>query len=144
MKKSVKIISLFLGTSMFAFGTLKFINPFKLWYTTQVVKSELPFQQFSYWAGQLGEIFSGLVFIILVLFQKSIPKKTFELGFTVNNVSIAFMMLVAFYVHIHPNVPNDVLPLKIKPPYIPTFFMILTILNIWMNKRKTTHNNGYN
>ncbi|MGR3810341.1 hypothetical protein [Jiulongibacter sp. NS-SX5] len=136
MKKSVKNISIFLGVSMLAFGTLKFINPFKLWYKTQVVTSELPFQQFSYWAGQLGEILSGLALIILVLFQKRIPKKSFYLGFTLINVSIAFMMLVAIYVHTHPDVPNDVLPLKIKPPFIPVLFMVLAILNSWLNKSK--------
>ncbi|MTI38935.1 hypothetical protein [Fulvivirga lutimaris] len=142
MKKSVKSISLFLGISMFAFGMLKFIDPFKSWYTTQVVMSELPFQQLSYWSGQLGEILSGLIFLLLVLYRHKISPKKLTLSLIINNVAIAFMMLVAFYVHIHPNVLNDVLPLKIKPPFIPAFFFALAILNIWLEKRQYTTNDN--
>ena len=143
MKASVKNISLLLGLSMFAFGVLKFINPFKAWYTQQVVASELPFQQFSYWAGQVGEILLGLGFVLLVLLSKRIPPKAYEFGFMFVNISLAFMMLVAVYVHLHPNVPNDVLPLKIKPPFIPVFFIALSALNIWLKKRKAARSINY-
>lgn len=141
MKKSVQTISLFLGVSMFAFGALKFINPFKLWYTTQVVSSELPFQQFSYWAGQLGEIASGLIFILLVFFGKKNPHTRHRSVFTMTNISVIVMMLVAIYVHLHPNVPHEVLPLKIKLPVIPIFFLIFAIINIWLNEK--SHNSSH-
>ena len=67
MKKTAAIITAFLGISMFMFGVLKFIDPFKTWYVTQVTKSELPFPSLSYWSGQLGEIVVGLA-LILTLF----------------------------------------------------------------------------
>jgi len=40
------------------------------------------------------------------------------------------MTLTAVYVHLHPNVPADVLPLKIKPPFIPLFFLLIVLSNI--------------
>ena len=45
------------------------------------------------------------------------------------------MMLVAFYIYVHPNVPADVLPLKISPPFIPGLFLVLAILNLYLKKR---------
>jgi len=39
-------------------------------------------------------------------------------------------MLTAVYVHLNPNVPADVLPLKIKPPYIPLFLLVIALTNI--------------
>ena len=45
---------------------------------------------------------------------------------------VVIMMLTGVYVHLHPNVPADVLPLKIKPPYIPIFFLLVAFSNlIW-------------
>lgn len=139
MNKPTKRISLFLGVSMFAFGTLKFLDPFKLWYTTQIVTSDLPFQQWSYWAGQLGEILCGLVFILLPLFEQRIPTKINKTIFYINNIAIALMMVVAVYVHLHPHVPSDVLPLKIKPPIIPSIFLMISLINIRLYQRKTPH-----
>src|SRR5690606_10632815 len=54
---------------------------------------------------------------------------------------VIIMMGVGIYVHFHPNVPAEVLPLKIKPPYIPAFFMALAITNItlinnWLRNRQ--------
>ncbi|MFY0687482.1 MAG: hypothetical protein JXQ90_09970 [Cyclobacteriaceae bacterium] len=129
MNKTVKSISGFLGISMFMFGVLKFVNPFKGWYETQVVASQLPLQGLSYWSGQLGEIVVGMVFIFLVYHAKQLRK--YRHLFTVANIGTIVMMVVAFYVHMHPDVPNDVLPLKIKPPVIPLIFAILPALNIY-------------
>ncbi|UII23366.1 hypothetical protein [Fulvivirga ligni] len=131
MKKSVKVISLFLGVSMFMFGVLKFIDPFKSWYTVQVQSSELPFP--SYWAGQLGEIFSGILFLLLVTRFHSLPAKAFKILFLMDNLLVIIMMVVAFYVHLHPNVPQDVLPLKFRPPVIPAVFLILAVINLVLN-----------
>ncbi len=43
-------------------------------------------------------------------------------------------MLVAFYVHLHLRVPASVLPLKIRPPFIPGFFLVLALVNIYWGK----------
>lgn len=133
MNKTSKTLSIFLGASMFAFGTLKFINPFKNWYTVQVQQSELPFEQFSYWSGQVGEILVGMLFLFLVYRGKQVAK--YSMWFFLANFLTISMMIVAIYVHMHPGVPNDVLPLKIKPPVIPLFFIGLPLLNLFMSRK---------
>ena len=129
MNKISKTISGFLGVSMFMFGILKFVNPFKSWYVTQVETSELPFEQLAYWAGQIGEIVVGAIFLLLVFRRKSLALSVYSQLFTLANVATVVMMVVAVYVHLHPNVPNEVLPLKIKPPVIPVFFGVLPVIN---------------
>ena len=133
MSKSIKIITGFLGVSMFMFGVLKFINPFKNWYTQQILLSDFPLQTLSYWAGQLGEIIVGLGFIIIIT-NKKINSSAFKLIFYGGNILIIIMMITAFYVHQHPNVPSDILPLKISPPYIPGLFLVLSVVNIYLKK----------
>ena len=134
MTKSIKIITGFLGISMFMFGVLKFINPFKHWYTQQILLSELPFKTIPYWSGQLGEIIVGIGFIILLTNRKITPSK-FNSIFYSGNILVIVMMLVAFYVHLHPNVPADILPLKISLPFIPGFFLCLAIFNLYLKKK---------
>jgi len=59
--KAVKIISTFLGFAMFMFGVLKFVNPFKGWYSVQIMNSGM--NEFLYWPGITGEISVGILFI---------------------------------------------------------------------------------
>tara|TARA_R110002033_G_scaffold37974_1_gene77161 strand:+ start:12520 stop:12945 length:426 start_codon:yes stop_codon:yes gene_type:complete len=132
MTKTNRIISGFLGISMFMFGVLKFVNPFKSWYSTQIMKSELPFPNLSFWSGQIGEIIVGIVLICILLSGSKLKQNILNKIFSIANVSIIMMMLVAFYVHLHPNVPSEVLPLKISPPIIPGVFMLLAIANIYL------------
>lgn len=132
MTKTNRIISGFLGISMFMFGVLKFVNPFKSWYSTQIMKSELPFPNLSFWSGQIGEIIVGIVLICILLSGSKLKQNILNKIFSIANVSIIMMMLVAFYVHLHPNVPSEVLPLKISPPIIPGIFMLLAIANIYL------------
>lgn len=128
--KLVKIISGFLGVSLFMFGVLKFVDPFKSWYTLQITASELPFP--SYWLGILGEVTVGLSLIFALVFIEKIGQKNFNRLIYVCGIIIVLMMLTAFYVHYHPSVPADVLPLKIKPPYIPGSFMVLAGINMYL------------
>lgn len=132
MTKTNRIISGFLGISMFMFGVLKFVNPFKSWYSTQIMKSELPFPNLSFWSGQIGEIIVGIVLICILLSGSKLKQNILNKIFSIANGSIIMMMLVAFYVHLHPNVPSEVLPLKISPPIIPGVFMLLAIANIYL------------
>jgi len=46
------------------------------------------------------------------------------------------IMLVAVYVHLHPDVPAEVLPFQSKPPVLTVIIMALAILNGWL-RRKT-------
>lgn len=129
MNKISKAISGFLGVSMFMFGILKFVNPFKSWYIMQVENSELPLQTLSYWSGQLGEIAVGVIFLLLVFRGNMFSKPQYLKLFTLANLATVLMMSVAVYVHLHPEVPQEVLPMKIKPPVIPLFFGVLPLIN---------------
>jgi hypothetical protein len=40
-------------------------------------------------------------------------------------------MAVAIYVHLQPEVPANVLPLGIKPPFIPLVFLLLAGVNLF-------------
>lgn len=134
MSKISKILTLLIGVFMLVTGLLKFVNPFKLWYQSQVFMSELPFPSLSYWGGQFGEIFIGALMLYLLFnktfFLKNGMNKGFKMSLTGLNLIVIVMMLVACYVHIHPNVPHEVLPLKIKPPIIPLAFVLMSVYNI--------------
>ena len=56
MKTSIKIITGFLCFFMLIPGLVKFTEPFKTFFSTQISKSELPFPLLTFWSGQLGEI----------------------------------------------------------------------------------------
>ena len=120
---------------MFVVGVLKFVNPFKGWYTAQIMSSELPFPEIVYWTGQLGEIAVGIGFFFLLFKDRSLTGNTVDRIFYTGNILISAMMLAALYVHLHPNVSSDVLPLEIKLPYIPGFFLLLSILNMYLGKK---------
>lgn len=126
--KYTKITTWFLAISMFMFGILKFVNPFKGWYTIQVANSGLG--QSSYTLGIAGEIAVGITLFICLIYRKRISTKSYTFFTTVSYSAIIIMMLTGSYVHLHPNVPGDVLPLKIKPPYIPVFFLLIALSNI--------------
>lgn len=131
--KAVRIISTFLGFAMFMFGIVKFVNPFKGWYSAQVTNSGM--NEFLYWAGIAGEISVGILFIGSVLFRERLSKKVFSPAITSGCALVVMMMAVAIRVHLHPNVPASVLPLKIKPPFIPGFFLLLAIADIFLIRR---------
>lgn len=138
--KFIKSISLFVGISLFMFGVLKFVNPFKGWYTAQIANSGLG--ELSYVMGILGELAVGVALISIFLFQSKISHKRLLLTVILASVVVTIMMLTGFYVHLHPNVPADVLPLKIKPPYIPGFFLLLALVNIYLAVKE--YRNGNN
>jgi hypothetical protein len=131
--KAVRIISTFLGFAMFMFGIVKFVNPFKGWYSVQVTNSGM--NEFLYWPGIAGEISVGILFIGSVLFKERLSKKVFSPAIISGCALVVMMMVVAIRVHLHPNVPASVLPLKIKPPFIPGFFMLLAIADIFLIRR---------
>ena len=120
--------SWFLAISIFMFGVLKFVNPFQGWYRVQIENSELG--QLSYTTGRLGEVVVGITLILSLLFRQKISTKSYNRLSNVSFLAIIIMMLTAVYVHLRPNVPADVLPLKIKPPYIPLFFLLIALSNL--------------
>jgi hypothetical protein len=136
--KTVKVISLGLGISMFLFGILKFIQPFKGWYSVQVYKSQLG--AFSYWLGIAGEMIAGLILLSSVLLFRYTQPKRFPLALAGASALVVVIMAAGIYVHLHPQVPASVLPLKIKPPYIPIFFLSLAVVNIIFIQTKSRAN----
>lgn len=136
--KAVKIISAFLGFSMFMFGIVKFVNPFKGWYSAQIMNSGI--NESLYWPGIIGEISVGVLFLGGVLFRKKLSKKVFSLTIILASAIAIMLMVTAIRTHLHPNVPADVLPLKIKPPFIPGFFLLLAVADIFLTNRIVLRN----
>ena len=78
-----------------------------------------------------GGITVGLLFLLPLFFRKQLraSQKTIR---TAASAMLILMMIVAVYVHLQPAVPAAVLPLKIKPPFIPGFVMVLAATNLFM------------
>jgi|SRR6185437_9490317 len=134
--KAIKLISWFLAIAMFMFGVLKVIVPtIGGWFTVQMTNSGLV-EYIPIWVGIAGEIVVGLALIISLLIDKNLTDKKFKIIVQLASAAIIPMMLTAVYVHLQPNVPADVLPLKIKPPFIPIFMLLLALTNIYLIQRQ--------
>ncbi|MGL1889451.1 MAG: hypothetical protein OCD76_23255 [Reichenbachiella sp.] len=131
--KMIKYLTGFMGLSMFMTGFLKFFDPFKSWYSVQITTSELPFP--SYAMGIAGEIVIGLVMLyVLINYHKLTKVVSFKLLLS-TSVGVLGIIVVALFVHLHPQVPAEVLPLKIKPPIIPAMFGLAAMANIYLLKK---------
>ena len=106
--KSIKLISWFLGIAMFMFGILKIIIP-------TVV---------------------GSAFNISLVTDNNLTKKKIKIIILLASAAIIPMMATATYVHLQPDVPAEVLPLKIKPPFIPIFILLLALANIFLLRKQ--------
>lgn len=122
-----KKLSLFLGFMIFMFGFLKFFDPFKTWYAVQIQTSGLP--EISYYSGLIGEMIIGALLISGPL-QKN-DKIKFNL-LAIGSLGLITVMFVATYVHLLPQVPAEVLPMKIKPPIIPIVFLMMAAFNFYL------------
>jgi hypothetical protein len=126
--KQIHFLAAFLGVSIFVFGILKFIDPFRSWYQTQISSSGLGTA--AYWLGIIGEIAVGAMLLLTVINrEKFSPGNLRFIGITSTSL-LVFMMATGIYVHLHPGVPAAVLPLKIKPPYIPAFFLLAALIHL--------------
>lgn len=137
--KAIKLISWFLGIAMFLFGILKVLSPtINGWYVVQMKNSGLA-AYMPVWVGIAGEIVVGSAFLVSLVIGKKLANKNAKLILLLASAAILPMMLAAIYVHLQPNVPAEVLPLKIKPPIIPVFFLLLALINIYLIQRKNTN-----
>ncbi|MCU0385401.1 MAG: hypothetical protein MUE38_05195 [Flavihumibacter sp.] len=126
--KQIHFLAAFLGGSIFVFGILKFIDPFRTWYQTQISSSGLGTG--AYWLGIIGEIGVGAMLLLTVINRERFsPGNLRFIGITSTSL-LVFMMATGIYVHLHPAVPAAVLPLKIKPPYIPAFFLLAAMIHL--------------
>ncbi|MEE3063301.1 MAG: hypothetical protein VYA67_04960 [Actinomycetota bacterium] len=125
--------SMFLGSTTFVFGVLKFFEPFRTWFDVQITKSGLP--RLSIPVGIAGEISIGLALLSASWFRRK-PSNLFRPIVAGASAGLIANMAGATYVHLHPQVPANVLPLKIKPPVIPLLFMSLSAVNLFQLHRE--------
>jgi hypothetical protein len=126
--KVLKYNSRVLGTVIFAFGFLKFFEPFHAWFHIQIAKSGLP--PLGVPLGIAGEMSVGLGLLLASSFSQKI-KSLFKPIVALASAGLIVIMAVAIHVHLQPEVPANVLPLGIKPPFIPLVFMLLAGLNLF-------------
>jgi hypothetical protein len=125
--KLLKYNSRFLGTAIFLFGFLKFFDPFRGWFHVQIARSGLP--PLAVPLGMAGEMSIGLGLLLASFFGHRL--KTLLTPIVASaSAGLIVTMSVATYVHLQPDVPAKVLPLGMKPPFIPLAFMLLAGLNL--------------
>ena len=118
-------LSVVLGLLMLTFGFLKFVSPtIDGWFHVQIQQSHLPHSAIL--MGKIAEIATGTLFLLPRLRPW---RGTWESRILLIACSSLFLvMLVAIYVHLQPGVPSEVLPLGIKPPFIPLFVVGLDMM----------------
>ena len=126
--KVLKYNSRFLGTVIFLFGFLKFFEPFHTWFHLQIAKGGLP--PLGVPLGMAAEISIGLSLLLASSLRRRI-KSLFTPIVALASAGLIVNMAVAIYVHLQPEVPANVLPLGIKPPFIPLVFLLLAGLNLF-------------
>src|SRR5215467_3247664 len=124
----LKYNSRFLGTAIFLFGFLKFFDPFHAWFRIQIAKSGLP--PLAIPLGMAAEMSIGLGLLLGSTFRQRI-KNLYTPIVASASAGLIVNMAVAIYVHLQPDVPANVLPLGIRPPFIPLAFMLLAGLNLF-------------
>jgi hypothetical protein len=132
----LKIVSIILGTWMFLFGFLKLFPPISGMFRTQITNSGLP--SISIPMGISTEILVGLMFLIPWL-SRAFPFEMKRRITILASLILVFQMLVAIYVHLQPAVPAAVLPLGIKPPFIPLTVLVLAALDGFFAYRLPAH-----
>ena len=124
----LKYNSRFLGTVIFMFGFLKFFEPFHTWFHIQIATSGLP--PLSVPLGITAEMSIGLSLLLASSFRRRIRSLLTPIV-ALASAGLIVNMAVAIYVHLQADVPADVLPLGIKPPFIPLVFVLLAGLNLF-------------
>lgn len=130
--RAIKIISSSLGVISVIFGVLKFVNPFKEWVSIQIEQSGLP--PIALPLVITGEIITGLLFLLPFIVASAFSRYRLLL-LTIASIIWISMMMAATYVHLQQNVPAEVLPLKIKAPYIPLVFVLTAVINLFLLKK---------
>lgn len=120
-----KTLSPILGLLMLTFGFLKVVSPtIDGWFHVQIQQSHLPHSAIL--MGKIGEIVTGILFLLprFLPWQARWGSRILVIA----SSSLFIEMLVAVYVHLQPGVPAEVLPLGIKPPVIPLFVLLLSVM----------------
>lgn len=135
MQNAERVLTGLLGAFMVLGGTAKFFNPFTTMFAKQIETSQLPLPELSAFAGQAGEIASGLVLLAFFVFGSRFTGVWSDRIFYLTSLLITVIMCVAIYVHLHPNVPAEVLPFQSKPPVLTIVVMLLAWLNAYLHHK---------
>lgn len=135
MNKSNKIISLIVGLLILLPGLAKFIKPFDTFIFEQLYLTGIPFPEIMQYMVKFSEVTVGLTLIYLAVKGSKISPNIRSIAFYLTHLTIIGMMLVATYVHLHPNVPAEILPMEVKPPFMPIFYLLIVFVNIFLFKR---------
>ncbi|HEY4183397.1 MAG TPA: hypothetical protein VGM90_41520 [Kofleriaceae bacterium] len=131
------MIAVALGVIMFMFGFLKFFDPFHTWFQIQIRNSHLPPPAFA--LGIAGELSIGIAFLVSFAAKARLGRYRKWL-IVATSLGLILNMCVATYVHLQPSVPAAVLPLGVKPPFIPlTFFALAVWELILVTRRRDVH-----
>jgi len=133
MIKSIKILTGVLGVFMLVPGLAKFTKPFKTFIYRQLEIIDFPFLEIMPYVVKFSEVGIGLILIYLAFRGNKLNPPLRKVLF-LSNVIIIVMMMVAIYVHLHPDVPAEILPMEFKPPVIPVGYIILVSINLYFNK----------
>jgi hypothetical protein len=131
--KAADRLSFLLGVLIFTFGFLKLFEPFRSWFEVQIANSGLPAPFF--FVGISAEIGTGLALICSVVARAPLGTRRHALA-AAASANLVIIMGVATYVHLHPDVPAAVLPLKIKSPVIPLSVLALAATNLMLQARR--------
>lgn len=126
-----------LGGFMVLGGTAKFFQPFATMFASQVELSGLPLPKLAKFAGQMGEIAAGIMYLLVLTKDKLISANTAEILLKSATFLTLVIMTVAVYVHLSPNVPAEVLPFQSKPPVLTVIVMFISLFTFIASKRKS-------
>lgn len=130
-----RVLTGVLGAFMLLGGSAKFFMPFTHMFAQQITLSGLPFPALSAFAGQAGEISSGLVLLAFFALGGKLASSLANKVFDLTHLLIVVIMLVAVYVHLHPAVPAEVLPFQSKPPVVTVIVLMLAVLNMGLRRK---------
>lgn len=138
MNLLMKIVTGFLGIGMLLPGLGKFTEPFKTFIYKQLSLTGIPFPEVMQHVVKLSEAAIGLTLIYIAFFGNRLSTAFRNKIFYLGNATIIVMMIVAIYVHLHPNVPAEILPLGIKPPIMAVAYILLVVLNTYLYRKQSS------
>lgn len=132
MRSSSKITTAILGLIILIPGLAKFTEPFKTFIYKHLELIGFPLPKFMQYIVALSEIGIGLTMLYLAFKANNLSATLRNKVFYLANLTIIFMMVIAVYTHLHPKVPEAILPLGYKPPLMPVSYILLVHLNVYL------------
>lgn len=138
IQSAQRLLTGVLGAFMVLGGVAKFFEPFVTMFAQQIALSQLPLPKLAALAGQSAEIGTGLALLGFFFLHSRLHGSFFELIFYLAHLGIVTIMLVAIYVHLHPDVPATVLPFQSKPPILTIIVVVTALVNMALRRAVQT------